>query len=39
MCNSGVERLYRQARPMRFYEGTSELLQLGIARALCEALD
>jgi acyl-CoA dehydrogenase len=31
-----IERLYRQARPMRIYEGASEVLRLGIARALCE---
>ncbi|MGI9229046.1 MAG: acyl-CoA dehydrogenase family protein [Gammaproteobacteria bacterium] len=32
--NSKIERLYRQARPMRIYEGTSEILQLSIAREL-----
>lgn len=32
--NSKIERLYRQARPMRIYEGASEILRLGIARQL-----
>ncbi len=32
--NSKIERLYRQARPMRIYEGSSEVLRLGIARKL-----
>jgi len=32
--NSKIERLYRQARPMRIYEGASEVLRLGIAREL-----
>jgi len=32
--NSRIERLYRQARPMRIYEGASEGLRLGIAREL-----
>jgi len=31
-----IERLYRQARPMRIYEGASEVLRLGIARQLTE---
>jgi acyl-CoA dehydrogenase len=31
---SKVERLYRQARPMRIYEGSSEVLRNGIAQAL-----
>lgn len=31
-----VERLYRQARPMRIYEGASEVLRLQIARVLAE---
>jgi len=31
-----IERLYRQARPMRIYEGASEVLRLGIARKLTE---
>jgi acyl-CoA dehydrogenase len=30
--DSTVERLYRQARPMRIYEGASEVLRPGIAR-------
>jgi acyl-CoA dehydrogenase len=34
--NSKIERLYRQARPMRIYEGSSEVLRLGIARQLTE---
>ncbi len=34
--NSKMERLYRQARPMRIYEGASEVLRLGIARQLTE---
>lgn len=29
-----IERYYRQARPMRVYEGSSEVLRLGIARDL-----
>jgi len=33
---SKIERLYRQARPMRIYEGASEVLRLGIARQLTE---
>jgi acyl-CoA dehydrogenase len=32
--NSRIERLYRQARPMRIYEGASEVLRLGIAQQL-----
>ena len=32
--NSKIERLYRQARPMRIYEGSSEVLRLGIASEL-----
>lgn len=32
--DSKVERLYRQARPMRIYEGASDVLRLGIARAI-----
>ena len=31
-----IERLYRQARPMRIYEGASEVLRLGIAKALVD---
>ena len=37
--NSKIERLYRQARPMRIYEGASEVLRLGIARELTEVVD
>jgi len=33
---SKIERVYRQARPMRIYEGASEVLRLGIARQLTE---
>jgi acyl-CoA dehydrogenase len=29
-----IEKLYRQARPLRIYEGASEVLKLGIARRL-----
>jgi acyl-CoA dehydrogenase len=32
--DSRLERCYRQARPMRIYEGASEVLRLGIARQL-----
>lgn len=32
--DSKIERLYRQARPMRIYEGSSEVLRLGIASEL-----
>ena len=32
---SDIERYYRQARPMRIYEGASEVLRLGIATRLC----
>ena len=35
---SKIERLYRQARPMRIYEGASEILRLGIARQLTEEI-
>ena len=31
-----IERLYRAARPMRIYEGSSEVLRGSIARALCD---
>ena len=37
--NSKIERLYRQARPMRIYEGASEVLRLGIARQLTEEVE
>jgi acyl-CoA dehydrogenase len=33
---SKIERLYRQARPMRIYEGASEVLRLGIAQKLTQ---
>ena len=32
---SRIEQYYRQARPMRIYEGASEVLRLGIAARLC----
>ena len=32
--DSRLERCHRQARPMRIYEGASEVLRLGIARQL-----
>lgn len=32
---SRIEQYYRQARPMRIYEGASEVLRLGIASRLC----
>jgi acyl-CoA dehydrogenase len=32
--DSKMERLYRQARPMRIYEGSSEVLRISISRAL-----
>jgi acyl-CoA dehydrogenase len=32
--DSKLERLYRQARPMRVYEGSSEILRLGISKEL-----
>jgi acyl-CoA dehydrogenase len=35
---SKIERLYRQARPMRIYEGASEVLRLGIARELTQVV-
>ena len=34
--DSRIERCYRQARPMRIYEGASEVLRLGISRRLSE---
>jgi acyl-CoA dehydrogenase len=34
--DSRVERCYRQSRPMRVYEGASEVLRLGIARQLVQ---
>jgi len=36
---SKIEKLYRQARPMRIYEGASEVLRLGIARQLTEEVN
>jgi acyl-CoA dehydrogenase len=39
VANSPIERYYRQARPMRVYEGASEVLKLGIATQLCADLD
>jgi acyl-CoA dehydrogenase len=33
-----MEKLYRQSRPMRIYEGASEVLRLGIARRLCQEI-
>jgi acyl-CoA dehydrogenase len=36
--DSKIERLTRQARPMRIYEGGSQVLRLGIARALIDEL-
>jgi acyl-CoA dehydrogenase len=38
IADSRIERYYRQARPMRVYEGASEVLKLGIARTLCDEL-
>jgi acyl-CoA dehydrogenase len=32
--NAKVERLYRQARPMRIYEGASEVLRISLSREL-----
>lgn len=32
--DSRLERCYRQARPMRIYEGASEVIRLGVARQL-----
>ncbi len=36
---SKIERLARQARPLRIYEGATEVLRLGIARRLCTEID
>lgn len=33
-----IEKLYRQARPLRIYEGASEVLRLGIARRLVKEM-
>jgi acyl-CoA dehydrogenase len=38
VAGSPIERYYRQARPMRVYEGASEVLKLGIAQTLCANL-
>jgi acyl-CoA dehydrogenase len=38
IADAKIERLYRQARPMRIYEGASEVLRLGISRALVEQM-
>ena len=35
---SKIEKYYRQARPMRVYEGASEVLRLGIASRLVKEL-
>jgi len=37
MVGSTVERLYREIRPMRIYEGASEVQKLVIARELLNA--
>ena len=37
--DSKIERLYRQARPMRIYEGASEVLRLGIAARLTQEVE
>jgi acyl-CoA dehydrogenase len=39
IVGSPIERYYRQARPMRVYEGASEVLKLGIAATLCSEVD
>jgi acyl-CoA dehydrogenase len=36
---SKIERLQRQARPLRIYEGATEVLRLGIAKRLCREID
>lgn len=36
---SKIEKYYRQARPMRVYEGASEVLKLGIAARLAREVD
>ena len=33
-----IEKLYRQARPMRIYEGSSEILRLGIASEMAKTI-
>lgn len=37
--DSRLERCHRQARPMRIYEGASEVIRLGIARQLGKEVD
>lgn len=37
--DSKIERLYRQARPMRIYEGASEVIRLGIAAELVRTVE
>ncbi len=39
MSGTKIERLYRQARPMRIYEGASEVLRQSIARTLADKVD
>ncbi len=39
ISGSKIERLYRQARPMRIYEGASEVLRQSIARTLADKVD
>lgn len=39
VANSPIERYYRQARPMRVYEGASEVVKLGIATTLCAEVE
>jgi len=39
ISDSRIERLYRQARPMRIYEGASEVLRQSIARTLADKVD
>ena len=34
-----IEKLYREARPMRIYEGTSEVQKLIVARSILKAVD
>jgi len=36
--DSKIEKLYRQARPMRIYEGSSEILRLGVAKELAKTV-
>ena len=36
---SKIEKFYRQARPMRVYEGASEVLRLGVAARLSKEID